>query len=213
MLEGFHLKVSQIVLEAIKPFGFALGGGYALQAHGIIDRESKDIDSYTATTDVELFDRAEAAVTKALKKEGYSVIPGHIDSWFRELIVTDKATNDAVGIDLGYDYRKNEPVIIAGIGPVLDIEDVITGKVRAFWDRQAARDYLDIDAILASRRWSAVDLFAKLKEPRPEATLEAFAAKLGEANIDAAVYAEYGLSLAEVEGLCTRLSEAAASLQ
>jgi len=48
MLEGFHLRVSQIILKAIEPYGFALGGGYALQVHGVIDRPTKDIDSYVS---------------------------------------------------------------------------------------------------------------------------------------------------------------------
>jgi hypothetical protein len=66
MLTGFHLRVAKIVLQAVEPYGFALGGGYALQAHGIIDRPSTDIDSYTFRMDEKLFDDAEIAVVGAL---------------------------------------------------------------------------------------------------------------------------------------------------
>jgi hypothetical protein len=57
MLEGFQLEVARVVLAALGRDGFALGGGYGLQAHGVIDRASEDIDSYTASMDADLFDR------------------------------------------------------------------------------------------------------------------------------------------------------------
>ena len=48
MLSGFHLRVLQIVLDAVEPLGFALGGGYALQAHGITDRLSSQVKALVA---------------------------------------------------------------------------------------------------------------------------------------------------------------------
>ena len=89
MLEGFHLKVSQVVLKAVEPYGFALGGGYALQAHGIIDRLSTDIDSYTQNPDAELFNAAEQAVIEALESNGLQCLLIHSDSWFRALSAID----------------------------------------------------------------------------------------------------------------------------
>jgi hypothetical protein len=210
MLEGFHLKVSQIVLRAIEPYGFALGGGYALQVHGIVDRPSKDIDNYVSQTDEKLFDDAEAAVRKALEDEGLSSVVGYSDSWFKALQVFDPATEEAVVVDLGYDYRKNEPVIIAGFGPVLDIEDIITGKVRAFWDRQAARDYIDIDAILQTGHWTPSDLLTVLQHVRPEANTETFAEALRSADaIDNDEYEGYHLNQEDAANMVARLKSSA----
>lgn len=48
MLTGFHLRVAQALLDAGEKHGFAIGGGYALAAHGIGDRLSEDIDAYGA---------------------------------------------------------------------------------------------------------------------------------------------------------------------
>jgi hypothetical protein len=210
MLEGFHLRVSQIVLRAIEPYGFALGGGYALQAHGIVDRPSKDIDTYTPLMDEKLFDDAEIAIRKALEDDGLNSVVSYRDSWFKALQVFDPATEEAVVVDLGYDYRENEPVLVTNLGPVLDIEDVITGKVRAFWDRQAVRDYIDIDAILQTGRWTPSDLLAALQRIRPEANAEIFAETLRSADtVDNDAYEGYHLDQEEVVRMVARLKSAA----
>jgi hypothetical protein len=58
-------------LRASEPFGFALVGGDALIAHGIVDRRTRDVD---------LFSPAEAApapvtsaIVDALREAGYQV--------------------------------------------------------------------------------------------------------------------------------------------
>jgi len=210
MLEGFHLKVSQIVLKAIEPYGFALGGGYALQVHGIIDRPTKDIDSYVSQADEKLFNDAEIALFKALEDEGLSAVVGYCDSWFRALQVFDPATEEAVIVDLGYDYREKEPVVFTDIGPVLDIRDVITGKVRALWDRQTIRDYIDIDAILHTELWTPKELLTALQSVRPEAMPELFSGVLSMADtFGNEEYEGYGLNQEEIAGLINRLKDAA----
>lgn len=209
MLSGFHLRVSQVVLVAVEPLGFALGGGYALQVHGIIDRLSTDLDTYTATMDADVFDAAESAVVAALEGTGLGVDVVRSDSWFRALRVYDLATDEAVAVDLGYDYRQHAPVAIAGIGPVLDIADVVVGKVRALSDRQAARDYLDIDAILATGRWDVGALQEVLASIRPEAGPRGMVELLDAADTaEPEEYAAYGLDESQVASLVTRLRAA-----
>jgi hypothetical protein len=210
MLEGFHRRVSQIVLKAIEPYGFALGGGYALQVYGIVDRPSKDIDNYASQADEKLFNDEETAVRKALKDEGLNSVVGYRDSWFKALQVFNPVTEEAIVVDLGYDYRENEPVIIADLGPVLDIEDVITGKVRAFWDCRAARDYIDIDTILQTGRWTPSDLLTSLRRVRPEASAEIFAEALRAVDaIDNNEYEEYHLNQEDIAKMVTGLELAA----
>ncbi|MCL2092445.1 MAG: nucleotidyl transferase AbiEii/AbiGii toxin family protein [Micrococcales bacterium] len=212
MLSGFHLRVSQVVLEAVEPLGFALGGGYALQAHGIIDRLSTDLDTYTATMDTAVFDAAESAAVAALETAGLGVDVVRSDSWFRALRVYDLATDDAVAVDLGYDYRQHAPTAITGIGPVLDVADVVVGKVRALWDRQAARDYLDIDAVLATGRWDVDGLQKILTSIRPEAGPHGMAELLDTADtVEPEEYAAYGLAESQAKNLVARLRAAAAT--
>ncbi len=75
------------------------------------------------------------------------------------------------GRHLGYDYRQNPPVHVNGVGPVLDVEDIVTGKVRAFWTRGAERDFYDIDGILASDKWTIQNLYDKIAGLRPDEIL------------------------------------------
>ena len=43
----FHGQVAAIALRAAAPHGFALGGGNALIAHGVIDRFTQDVDVFS----------------------------------------------------------------------------------------------------------------------------------------------------------------------
>jgi hypothetical protein len=42
-----HARVGSVALAAAAPHGFALGGGNALVAHGIITRPTQDVDLFT----------------------------------------------------------------------------------------------------------------------------------------------------------------------
>jgi hypothetical protein len=55
----FESRVLQLVMGAVAPYGFALGGGQGLRAHQIIDRETQDIDGFTGSLEPEFFDSAE----------------------------------------------------------------------------------------------------------------------------------------------------------
>ena len=47
-MEQVHLRLAEIGLRVAGRYGFALAGGYAVQAHGILDRPSEDVDLFTA---------------------------------------------------------------------------------------------------------------------------------------------------------------------
>ena len=46
-VSGLHREVAAVALRAAARHGFALGGGNALIAHGIIDRPTEDVDLFT----------------------------------------------------------------------------------------------------------------------------------------------------------------------
>src|SRR5580692_3436748 len=58
----FHREVAAVALRAAAPHGFALGGGNALIAHGIIDRFTQDVD---------VFSDEQGAVEAALREAGF----------------------------------------------------------------------------------------------------------------------------------------------
>jgi hypothetical protein len=108
---------------------------------------------------------------------------GHSDTWLRQILVTDPHTGDQVVLDLGQDYRQHPPILITGLGPVIDLPDAAASKARALNDRRAARDYLDIHALLTQTGWTPQRLFAALRDNlRPVITVAEFAADLGAAG-------------------------------
>jgi Nucleotidyl transferase AbiEii toxin, Type IV TA system len=163
-------------------------------------RLSRDLDFYIPQFEQDLFDRAEVATLAALRAHGYTAEVGHRDTWLRQILVTDPASGERVVLDLGQDYRQNPPVTIAGIGPVIDLPDAAASKARALNDRRAARDYLDIHALLSRTPWTPARLFAALRDHlRPTITVEEFAADLSAAGEqDPEDYHAYGLNDADI---------------
>jgi hypothetical protein len=46
-VSDLHREVAGVALRAAAQYGFALGGGNALIAHGVIDRPTSDVDLFT----------------------------------------------------------------------------------------------------------------------------------------------------------------------
>ncbi|MGH3706974.1 MAG: nucleotidyl transferase AbiEii/AbiGii toxin family protein [Pseudonocardiaceae bacterium] len=64
---------------------------------------------------------------------------------------------DPVQVELAYDWRSKPPARF-DIGPVLDRDDVVAGKVLALWGRQETRDYIDVYVALASSEYTEAEL-------------------------------------------------------
>jgi hypothetical protein len=154
-----HRQIATIALRAADRHGFALAGGNALIAHGIIDRFTADVDLFT--DDESGVAAAADAVEAALRAEGFQaerqdepagladVFDGMGDG-LAEWIVTAPGGEQML-LQMAYFDRDRRPVIM-DVGPVLDLEDVVGGKVCALASRAEPRDYLDTAASL--RRYS-----------------------------------------------------------
>ena len=46
-VDPFHVEITRIALAVAQDHGFALGGGNALLAHGVVDRPTQDVDLFT----------------------------------------------------------------------------------------------------------------------------------------------------------------------
>ena len=66
-------RLARVGLDVLAAYGFALAGGYALQAHELVDRMSEDIDMFTNRWDPAEFDRAVDAVSGAYGRLGLDV--------------------------------------------------------------------------------------------------------------------------------------------
>jgi hypothetical protein len=146
-------RLVRVGLATLTEHGFALAGGYALQAHGLIDRLSEDVDLFTDRWDTAEFSRAVDALVEAYRREGLDVIVARRAETFVRLEATEPASGRAGAVDLAADVRGSDPVGLS-IGPVLAESDAVASKVAAVFSRGYARDYLDLAGILASGRYS-----------------------------------------------------------
>ena len=153
-IDALQREVATIALRAAARHGFALAGGNALIAHGIIDRPTDDVDLFsnqeTAVTD------AAAAVEDALREAGFEAErrdqTGLEDIFYgmgeglAEWIITAPGGQQTM-LQMAYFDRTRGPVTM-DVGPVLDLEDLAASKVCALASRVEPRDYIDTAAAL-----------------------------------------------------------------
>jgi hypothetical protein len=179
-INGLHRRVAAIALGAAAKHGFALGGGNALIAHGIIDRLTEDVDLFTDKADG--VQAAADAVEAALRAAGLEaerqdksagladIFPGMGDG-LAEWIVTEPRQGPMT-LQMAYFDRDRRPIMM-DFGPVLDLEDVLGGKVCALASRAYERDFVDTAAALD--RYSVDQLIAFAKRLDPGLTDQDFA--------------------------------------
>jgi Nucleotidyl transferase AbiEii toxin, Type IV TA system len=138
-VEPVHLRLAEIGLRAAARYGFALAGGYAVQAHGILDWPSEDVDLFTAWERRGDFAAAVDAIVDAYREGGYKVEVTQLFDTFARLAVVDPALIDhAYKVELAANWRALPPVMMA-IGPVLHVDDVVGDKMSALHQHGARR--------------------------------------------------------------------------
>jgi Nucleotidyl transferase AbiEii toxin, Type IV TA system len=165
-------EIAVIALRAAARYGFALAGGNALIAHGIVDRPTEDVDLFS---DQEAGVAAAArAVEAALHEAGFradrrdtngglgDVFYG-MGEEFAEWIITAPGGQETM-LQMAYFDRIHGPVTM-DVGPVLDLEDLAGSKVCALASRVEPRDFVDTAAAL--RHYTADQLigFARRLDP------------------------------------------------
>lgn len=146
-MDPFQARVAELALRAAAERRFALAGGNALIAHGLLTRPTQDVDLFTPETGGAA--AVLEAVRDALENDGYSVDvtrgPAENAGDFAQLQVSrDDKTSQ---VDLGRDWRAHEAVTL-DIGPVLHLDDAVASKVTALLGRALARDFIDVAAAL-----------------------------------------------------------------
>jgi len=171
-LDELHRQVAAVALRAAARHGFALGGGNALIEYGVVTRLTEDVDLFT---DREHGVPAAAdAVESALRQAGFDAeridqasgladIFPDMGEGLAEWIITASGGRQ-MALQLAYFDRARHP-LATDIGPVLDLEDVIGGKVCALASRSYERDYVDTAAVLARYRAGQVIGFARRLDP------------------------------------------------
>lgn len=147
-VEPFQARVAQLALDAAAVQGFALAGGNALVAHGLLSRPTEDVDLFTPVPGGP--GRVVEAVQAALLADGFDVevvrSPAEHGGEFAQLQVSREGRTTQ--LDLGRDWRAHDAVTLE-IGPVLHLEDAVGSKVTALLGRGLPRDYIDVAASLS----------------------------------------------------------------
>jgi hypothetical protein len=206
-IDELQREVATIALRTAARHGFALAGGNALIAHGIIDRPTDDVDLFsdqeTAVT------AAAEAVEAALREAGFEAErrdqTGGLEEIFygmgeglAEWIITAPGGQQTM-LQMAYFDRTRGPVTM-DVGPVLDLEDLAGSKVCALASRVEPRDYIDTAAAL--QRYDAGELisFARRLDPGLEDRDFADAGAQLDRMPDG-VFTRYGLTPADVARL------------
>ena len=211
-LDELHATIAAIALGAAGRHGFALGGGNALIAHGIIDRPTEDVDLFTDEDDG--VTAAAGAVEAALRAAGFDTerqdkTAGLADVFYgmgdglAEWIVTGPGGRQMM-LQMAYFDRDRRPVTM-DIGPVLDLEDVVGSKVCALASRVEPRDYVDTAAAL--ERYTVDQLIAYARRLDPGLTDQDFADAGRQLDkMPDGLFARYGLDAAAVGRLRDRFA-------
>ena len=69
-MDRFHEWLARLALDAAGSYGFALAGGYAIQAHGFLDRMSSDVDIFASSRAEFDFAQAVDVVVDAYRRAG-----------------------------------------------------------------------------------------------------------------------------------------------
>ena len=186
--------VTRIALASVE--GFALAGSGAIREHGVTDRPTEDVDLFTANADEDAFSLAVDHVTARLRSSGFEVeLTRRAEHFARLHVVT--ADGVQLDVDLGVDWRQDEPVRLA-VGPVQSLDDAVGSKVGALYSRGEVRDYLDVDAIRGSGRFNDEQLLTAAADRDPGFRLDMFLWRLdGARRISPDDVERYGVTAAQ----------------
>jgi hypothetical protein len=152
-LTPLHERLLADILDLGSPYPLVLTGGYAVQAHGLVERFSRDLD--VATENPAPMQEIVASLTAGLSARGWQTTHVQTDPLSGRFLVTDPDTGEECEVDVLKEAFWAPPAQTP-YGPVLSLDDVIGTKVRALADRGTVRDLIDVQA--ASRHRSTADL-------------------------------------------------------
>jgi hypothetical protein len=212
-ISGLQREVATIALRVAARYGFALAGGNALMAYGVIDRPTEDVDLFS---DQETGVAAAAeAVEAALRAAGFSAerqdgvndlgdIFEGIGEGLAEWLITSSGGQQTM-LQMAYFDRVRGPVTME-VGPVLDLEDLVGWKTVALVTRVEPRDYIDIAAALDHYTIGQLIGLARARDSGLEERDFSDAGRQLDRMPDG-LFARYGLSPADVAELRERFRE------
>jgi predicted nucleotidyltransferase component of viral defense system len=198
-LNDLHRRLLQDVLEIGNAFPLVITGGYAVQAHRIVDRFSRDID--LATDSMVTMETIVTTVVNGLTERGWRVEVIGVDPHGARMMTTDRDSGEQCELDILRESFSRPPETTP-YGPVLALDDVIGTKVRALAGRGLPRDLIDIHAASRLRTTAQLEALGRRHAWEDEFSLEDLKFRLDGADwYDDQAFAEYGLSDQEISDL------------
>ena len=147
-LTPLQRRAARILFGLPDSSGFALSGGSALVALGVVDRLTRDLDAFIAAEpgnppgDVRPL---ATSFTVALSAEGWTVelVRDHVT--FARLLTT--LGDETIEVDLAVDSPPLFPLQQVDGIPALTAEDLAARKILAILDRTEGRDFTDLWAL------------------------------------------------------------------
>jgi len=210
--EDLQRKLTAAALSALDGRAFALAGSGAIREHGMVDRLTHDVDLFTNDPDPAAFESAVDHLANEMKRAGHNVEQVRRSPQFAQLrIITPEGRS--VDMDLAVDWREKEPVALS-IGPVLSLEDAVGSKLSALYTRNEARDYIDVDSIRASGRFTDGELINAAMERDADFEVEMFSQQLDLVDrIEPRRFEEYGVDVVQLAAIKDRFTRWAALLR
>jgi hypothetical protein len=206
-LNELHRRVATVALRVATRYGFALGGGNALIAHGLTNRPTQDVDLFTdEETGVEA---AAGSVEAALRDAGFAAEREDATAGLAEVLegmgeglaewTVTAPDGQRTMLQMAYFERAAQPVTM-DVGPVLNLDDVVGGKVCALASRAEPRDYIDTAAALEFYTIEQAIALARRLDPGLEERDFADAGRRLDRWSDA-IFAPFGLGAGDVAAL------------
>jgi hypothetical protein len=121
-LNVMHQRLMQDVLEIGNDLPLVLMGGYAVQAHNLVDRMSHDIDMAT-NSDTPMAEIVSWVIDQ-LRERGWEMEVIGIDPLGARMMATDPATGEGCELDI-LKEAFGQPPEVTELGPALALDDVI----------------------------------------------------------------------------------------
>lgn len=197
-LSDLHRRLLAAVIDVGTPYPLVLTGGYAVQAHGLVERLSQDLD--VATENPAPMAEIVADLEQGLAARGWQVRVIDVDALAARLMVIDPDTGEECEVDVLKEHFWTPPAQTE-YGPVLAFDSVIGTKVRALADRGAVRDFIDVHAASRHRTTGDLERLGR-RHGRDEFRLHDLRDRLAGADwADDAEFAAYGLTEEETAEL------------
>jgi hypothetical protein len=186
------------LLAVGEAYALLLAGGYAVLAHGLVQRAGPDVD--VATEHPAGMDGIADTVRTGLVARGWLVRTLESDPLSAQFLVTDAATGAQYEVGLRKEVLWRPPVL-TGLGPALSLDDLVGTRVRDLADRGLARDLVDVYA--ASARWSHPELeeLGRRHASEPFDLTDLQARLTGTDWLDDSAFTAHGLDSPGVAGL------------